>query len=106
MHSTVLDEGRNSCIKSGRNNRSTGERRLTAALSDVGTDQAIGRRLIRTREHLGGLCGCLQGAVIAVSFRGLEKFIRTDTVKRAALDYDHQIHRQGNDPDGALEVAA
>jgi len=58
MHSAVLNEGRNCCMKSGIKRRAAAERRLTAELSDVGTDQAIGRMLIRA-------CGRFRGSVDA-----------------------------------------
>jgi len=90
MHSEVLNEGRNCCMKSGTNRRAAGERRLTAELSVVRTDQAIGRMLIRARA-------CLLGSVDAFKAPSLPyhsvvwKILRTDSVRRAALDYDHHI---------------
>ena len=90
MHSTVLNEGRNCCMKSAINRRATAERRLTAELSDVGTDQAIGRMLIRARERYRGSVDAFKAPSLPYH-SVVWKILRTDSVKRAALDYDHHI---------------
>lgn len=94
MHSTVLNEGRNCRMKSGIIGRKAGERRLTAKLSVVGTDQVIGRMLIRARERFrGSFCGSMDAfKAPSLPYHSVVwKILRTDTVKRAAVAYDHHI---------------
>jgi hypothetical protein len=90
MHSAVLNEGRNCCMKSGINRRAAAERRLTAELSDVGTDQAIGRMLIRACERFRGSVDAFKAPSLPYH-SVVWKILRTDTVKRAAAVYDHHI---------------
>jgi hypothetical protein len=90
MHSAVLNEGRNCRMKSGIIGRAAGERRLTAELSVVGTDQAIGRMLIRARERFRGSLDAFKAPSLPYH-SVVWKILRTDTVKRAAAVYDHHI---------------
>jgi hypothetical protein len=90
MHSAVLNEGRNCRMKSGIIGRGAGERRLTAELSVVGTDQAIGRMLIRARERFRGSVDAFKAPSLPYH-SVVWKILRTDTVKRAAVVYDHHI---------------
>ena len=90
MHSAVLNEGRNCCMKSGIKRRAAAERRLTAELSDVGTDQAIGRMLIRACERFRGSVDAFKAPSLPYH-SVVWKILRTDSVKRAALDYDHHV---------------
>jgi hypothetical protein len=100
MHCRVLNEGLNSRAKSGRIGCSMGERRLTAALPDVGKEQANGMTLIRTRERLGGFGMPSRRRHCRIIPWSGNSSGQTPSACWPRLTFTN--HRQGIDPDGAL----